>query len=251
MSSIILAENVLENATLTATSTASGYDKENLKDRRPWTKWKATSTVTQNIDVDIGSSTTIDTFGFSGHNFGDVRPSVAYFYWDGFAWVSMGGYSTPVTNNTYIVKFNSQTAVKFRVQFLAPTAAVEVGIIFIGAATTMPEPVSAPFSWKTESIVANGAINKSGELLGADVRHNPININPIWKNILKSFYDSDFKDLWDTYLKTLKPFFFAWDYDNYPDDILYLRMDPAGSFALPSTVAAYIDEINLTFNGVN
>ena len=52
-----------------ATSAATGFPKENIVDYNPDTYWKPTSTANQTINIDLGSTQTIDQFALFIHNY--------------------------------------------------------------------------------------------------------------------------------------------------------------------------------------
>lgn len=64
--------NLASGKTITATSSATGYPASNLSDPRlQATLWRSTSLLTQNIDVDLGSSQAYDVVGLLGTNLED------------------------------------------------------------------------------------------------------------------------------------------------------------------------------------
>ena len=66
--SLILYDNILGNTVLTASSTASEYDVDNLKDWKVYTQWKPNTTGSHTITVDCGSAKAANAMGIIGHN---------------------------------------------------------------------------------------------------------------------------------------------------------------------------------------
>ena len=178
---VIAWKNNLRNsgATITASSTASGYAASNVRDFRPFTLWKSNSTTSPSyVDVDLGASGSADADSIVvvNHNmvseggqlkvYADtVTPPVA---------VAQAAY-TPTSDACDLKTFTAPGAKRYwRVEFLKGSpfsVAPYAGVIMLGLKMTMPEYVAPdidPFLHEIE--VASAPSGESGHALGVALR---------------------------------------------------------------------------------
>lgn len=230
---ILLAENILENATLTATSTESGYDVDNLKDRRRYTFWKADTTGTFYITADCSSSQAADTLGITGHNFGSSSAQITLQVSDDNTnWTDVITFS-PSNDKSILKTFTQQTKRYWRLKIVSSISAAQLAVLFIGSKLQFPRYISGDFDPSPENPVATTARSKAGYLLGSIIRHTKITISVNFRNLTDTWIRNSFKSVWDTYLSQLKPFFWAWDIENFPDEIFYAAIPEGFALSIP------------------
>jgi hypothetical protein len=132
MSFRVLAENRLESGTVTVTSAAAGFGKERLYDRNRGDRWKATSTATQNIDLDGGIKVKASALGLINHNLagatvevyrGDSSPAATLIT----RFVVAG-----TSGDLYIAWAQFQHRY-WRTRILTPAVAPEIGELLLGS----------------------------------------------------------------------------------------------------------------------
>jgi len=277
MNPVILYNNILNNDTLTATSTASGYHVDNLVDMRSYTKWKATSNGTQNIDVHASGSTFLgyqtggtlrlisggklklqfpagvppNAIGIYNHNLYSVGATVKVYYsHDGSSYTLLYTF-VPASNNAQLKTFAGIAAAYWRVELSGMIAAPEIGILMLGIKLEFPWPPDSPVIPKREQLRLNAEYSDAGHLLGAVVAHFPIQIDHKWSRFARNWLDADFLPFWNNYGKQLCPFFYAWDLVNRPSDIYFVSVNPESIYQVPLTLLAYGDELQLSMRGVS
>lgn len=272
MNPIILFDNILTEGTLTATSTASGYDVDNIMDYRGYTKWKADDTADQYLTWAMGATAPIraqtgwyiklqnnallsqvtggvdraDTVGIFNHNLGTIGATVLVQYYSA-GWNTLATL-TPSDDDPILSSFASNISGDWRIKISGMDAAPEVGVIFLGVGLTIPDSPDAPVIPMREGIKAASEVSQSGNLLGTVVAYNPKSIEHRWTNapnITRTWFTTYWEPFWDNHAKLLYPFFYAWDLTNRPDDIFYGRMETNSEKAERLTLLTYSDELIL------
>lgn len=251
MNPVILYNNFLEDGTLTVTSTESGYDKDNLLDQRPYTLWRATSSATQNIDLELVSAKKPTAIGIVNHNLFSIGATVKVQAYVASAWEDVHTF-TP-TADTAILELFTPDAVntKWRINISGQSSEPIIGVIFLGTEITFPYPPETPYSPIQESIQIETEVSQKGHLLGNNIRYNPIQINASFKDLTRVWVNANFVPFWNNYGKLLKYFFYAWDLTNAASDIYYVRFSPEMVYQLPKTILLYDDQLNLNMIGVS
>jgi len=254
MNPVILFDNIMTEGAITATSTATDYDVDNLSDYRGYTKWKATGSGTQHItitDLLEGSSApvrsqtgwyiklqnnalleqvssgvdTADAIGILNHNLGTIGATIKVQYKLSGVWTTIATIN-PSDDEAILETFTSKSSADWRIELSSMTAAPEIGVIFLGVHLLFPWPPEAPVIPEEEGIKAFSEYSGAGHLLGTVLAYNPVTINPRWTNLTRTWYSTSFLPFWDNHGKLIFPFFYAWDLTNRPDDIFYVSIDP-------------------------
>jgi hypothetical protein len=174
---LILYQNKLESPGIAAiTSEASGYPKSNLYDGRPFTTWKPTTTATQNIDIDLGASATIEAFAVLQHTLGTNTATVT------ITSTTNADYTTGATTHktinfttdtNYWVRMDTTNFSRYcRIAITSQDAVVAIGEMFLGAVyqLRMPEIIgrSAAIWQDRPSFIPTGSSRCS---LGSSQKH--------------------------------------------------------------------------------
>lgn len=277
---VILYKNILIDATLSVTNTASGYSINNIVDYRSYTKWKSNTIADQTISAvleintipikqadDVGFIKTVagnrlstvsggglstfgaaDCIGIFNHNLSGTTITVRYL--QNSDYVNAITF-TPTSNNPILIPFERQESNRWQIFIDNLTSQAEIADIFLGEAIYFPFRPRAPYTPKNEGIEVNSEISDAGHLLGSVVAHHPVDINPVWEYMSRTWFAENLQPFWDDHAKLLKPFFFGWDLSNRPDDIFYCWVDPAMKFKEVLTTLNYTDEFNLMLKSVN
>ena len=136
----IVYTNHVDDATITASSSSTGFGTANLQDSRVSRVWRSTST-TVTIVFDFGSAVSFAGVGIAGHNF-TSGATVTLEWNDADSWGSPAGSQSLTVESTITETFSS---VSYRYARLSVTDAsnsdgyIEIGRVAIGAAMTDPE----------------------------------------------------------------------------------------------------------------
>ncbi len=134
-----------ELATATASSTAAGFDAQNVVALDRPTKWKANVTTASWVKLDLGSTKAVDTVCLANHN-GNLW-TTALLEWsnDGSTgWTTAATLSGLAANTDYFATFASQTKQFWRVSTASASSAMEIGCFYLGTLTTLTKNPSYP-----------------------------------------------------------------------------------------------------------
>jgi len=226
---IIAWDNLLmaSGVTLSVTTEALGFSKENLQDWRNYLAWKGTGTSEQTITLDAGSGDTIKAscLGLSGHDlFTQGVTNLALKYSDGFGWTDCFTPFTPASDKTLLKTFAEQEHRYFKLVIpTGYTAAPSIGVLFIGSYLQFPAwPAGKidPDHYKPETL---GSISRLGHYLGGV------------SNFAERKFALNFDDLagswvaanWDPFFEAhaLEPFLLAVEIEVHPEWTFYVFLD--------------------------
>jgi hypothetical protein len=233
---ILLAHSILDDGTVTASTTASGHHAENMKDRMLFTKWRSDGSATQVIDIDMGAGNTAacTALAMSGHNFRSqtVGGMTVYQSADGSSYTAVGAISpawlTAATNDrtfmfhwgtaggsggsAYTVSANRY----WRVTMNGCDAAIEIGALALGVAVEFPEYMALGYDPLSLSLKSKQARSRDGSFLGSVVEHVSQRIELKFSDnglVSTSFFGATGDGSWDQFLRTVwshgKPFWFS------------------------------------------
>lgn len=225
MTAYIGYKNLFESAaSVSVTSQATGFEKENAYDWLTFDWWKAAAAGTVYITLDMGSAVSADYWALASHdlpsNSGTIKPQYSS---DNFA-ADINDFDivqTPSDESPIFRKVTSRSARYWRFEISSTGAASAIGQLCIGEVLTLPYGMPKGFTPPTfnrdnkilNSVSAGGAfLGRSIERLGNEVLISQRNVSPAW---MRSNYLA-LADHFET-----KPFFFSWDYENYPGEAAF------------------------------
>lgn len=252
MNPIILYKNIL-NSTIppTATDTADGYDILNVADNRAYTFWMAASAGTKYITIDCSDQSGADCLGIAGHNLYTAQATVSVeSSANAVDWTERLAGFIPVSNMAFLKVFDFSSARYWRLKIITETIAPTIAVCELGPRLEMPCPPETPYIPYKEMIEADTAKSKIGHLLGAVIRHKPIEILASFTVLNRNWVFGDFKAFWDSHGSNLLPFFYAWDLTAYPEHVYYVALKENYAYQTPLSVGAFVDKIDIEMEGV-
>jgi hypothetical protein len=254
MNPIILYDNRFNDGIPAATDTAAGFDVLNIRDLRPFTLWQAASPGTKYITVDCGSAKSADCLALIRHNLYSSSASVSVESSTTGAWageqVERLAPFTPSSDKALLKTFPTATARYWRLKIVTAAIAPNIGVAMLGAKLLFPYPPDTPYIPYKEGIEAETSRGKTGDPLGVVVRFKPVEVNARFSVLSRTWALSTYKAFWDTHASDLKPFFYVWDIDLYPDLVLYLAVKRDAAYQTPVSVLEYVDYIELDMEGI-
>lgn len=228
-------DNRLADATPVASSTGSGA-AINLTDFRPYTFWKPAA-LPATVTVDCGSAKLADKLCFFNHNLFsngctvEVRGST-----DNFAAsdVLLHTY-TPVADKAFVRDFVSSSYRYWRLRITGTTVPT-LTIAAIGVGLEFPTGLPFGFSPVDRKVFGQTNISEQGWPLGKAVIFEQWMQSLSFSYISSAWVRSTFLPAWKTHLRG-KPFLFAWDLTNYPDDV-YL-VEAGEMIKIPQNLPTY------------
>lgn len=213
MNHLIAYQNLLDGATITVSSEATGFEGVNATTWTTYDYWKPAATGTSYITVDFGVVKKVDYFGVFAHDLADTGSTIRLEYSaDGVSWTATTTYaSTP----SIIFKTFTQLEVRYyRVALACPTAVASVAVISFGV--VMDIPLGVPESMVTPDRAFGNEymsnIGDNGRLLGNTLLRNAASIT-----IEALLQDPDWiEDYWIPFIAhaETKAFFYVWDDTN-------------------------------------
>lgn len=244
MTAYIGYTNLVKSGTVTVTSEATGYEKENAQSWKTSTWWKAGAAGTVYFYVDMGAAVDVDCWGFAGSNLSVNSGTILPEYSATGAWageeLSLDSLYTPSSDITVFKKVTSRNARYFRFEISSTGSASYFANFFLGEVLALerglPEGFS-PANFNRDRDIFNN-MSHGGAYLGRVLRHNGSKITIQQQKITRTWIDANFDDLADHV--ELYPFYFLWDEESYPSEAAYC-------IANKITYPRYSDTLNLDF----
>jgi len=246
---IILADNILDGATLTPSSTAPGSDIKNVIDWRQYTFWLANRPGNATITIDALTPKTADTIGIDSHNLSGQRISIEGSH-DAMVWdtvlastainpkyaaivkmpanhklttpmygselisslnLSMEGIrQDPLT--TCVIMFTARQYRYWRISLICPDITPRLGIVCLGRRLEFPKTPLYGFSPQDRAVAAESNRSDEGFLLGNVIKYYPFSVGANFSYLEAAFIWDEFMPFYEGHARALKPFFWVFDY---------------------------------------
>lgn len=226
MSSRIAYNNILESGTVTVTSEATGYPKENAFDWLPFDYWKANAAGTVYLTVDMGANTVVDYWALAFHDLhdhsGTIKPQYSS---DNFSADinDLDTVQTPSNGNVIFRPVTQRNVRYYRFEISSTSVASYIGALALGQALTLPGHVPLPFTppaLERKNKILNN-FDDLGNFMGSSKVTNGFAFTLEQKIITAAWIDSNWDALADHI--EVKPFFYLWDYENRPTEAAFCR----------------------------
>lgn len=226
MTSYIGHSNLLETGTVSVTSAATGYAKENAYDWLPYDYWKAAASGTVYLTVDMGSATAANCWGLAFHDLhdhsGTIKPQYST---DNVTWNDFDTVQTPSSGLCIFRIVTARNVRYYRFQIASTSVASVIGALFIGQALALPNEVPIPFVSPVlgrDNKIMNST-SEGGSFLGRSRIKNGVEFAIEQRAVTTAWMDSNWDDLADHL--DIKPIFFTWDHDNRPTECVFAWAD--------------------------
>lgn len=250
MSGVIGYDNLLgaTGGTVTASTEATGFEKENAYDWRVFDWWKPTATGDSWVQVTFGANQSVDYFAVAAHDLTTQGSTIKLQYStnSGSTWndatTATGGTSDRVIFDT----FTSISADYWRILVNNPVTIASIGVVAFGARVDltrgfpigfMPPALARVNEYQT-SMSDNGQfIGRSGARKTYKGSFSLDTLTPSWV-----------RTYWEPFVDhaELKPFFLSWNEDDYPEDAMLCWMKD--SYTSPSYDSTQTMSVKLDFN---
>lgn len=138
----------------------------------------------------------------------------------------------------------------WRVYMVGCTSAPQLAVAMIGDMLRFPYPVAAPHIPYKEKIETDSKRSKTGHILGSIVRFKSRTIQAKFTNLPRAFVFDSYQPFWDDHASDLKPFFFGWDMDAFPEHVMFAKVPDNADYSTPLSVHPLVDELTLEMEGV-
>lgn len=234
---------------LTASSTASGTDVDNLLNRLEINKWQATTNAAQTITFDAGAGNTItaDYLAISGHNLYSTGAALALEYSNDNFSADVNDAFTPYvpTSDREIVKEFSSVAERYwRISLGAiGSGAVEMALAYWGELTELDYCSTGfgPNDFEDNAIVN---LSEAGYVTGVHNRYKERSFTLNFGDQNAAFYAK--VKAWSEAIGK-ENFFMAWESLQHADDVYLVRSD--GKFKAPLVKQGLYRDISINILG--
>lgn len=224
---VILYNSLIPSATtITVTSEAAGFAKENAYDWLTFDYWKPSAAGTVYYTMDFGAAVAVDGWGVAAHDLGVNGASIQLQYSATGAWageeVNFGSAISPAASEPRLQTGTSQSKRYWRFKIVSAAAASKIGVLMLGARLTMNAPLESGFKPDALAQRYEPTINQSDEatILGASRRRKLVE-NSLTFDLLEPSW---VRTNWDPFIRHVelgKGFMIQPQPDNYPDEVTY------------------------------
>ncbi|XAI95666.1 hypothetical protein [Microcystis phage Mae-JY22] len=235
----LLYDNRFADGVITSPGTATGnYAPENVRDWRGYTWWKGNAAGSW-VQVDCGVAKAADYLAVYGHDIFSRSGLVHAMGADDAAFtvnvtIPVNSYS-PASDAPFVRQFSSVARRHWRFYVQGASQAPAVAVVAIGAALTMPRPLSRGFDPLGRTV--QGVVNRSekGHPLGRAVEFEEWTAQLDFSLLSPTWIRNTWLPAWRTHLRG-RPFLFAWDPGDHADEV---RLVTAGDSFRSATSGAY------------
>lgn len=130
----------------------------------------------------------------------------------------------PTDDSPILIPFDTTEIEDAEVRF-GTGADVVVGVVYLGEAIVMDRPLRGSMQpvWLSRRTGVQTQISEGGEVLGSIFVRRGASVSPSWSNLSKNFYNDELKNL--ALDLPLNPFFFGWQPNEHPDEVVYGTLD--------------------------
>jgi hypothetical protein len=227
MTNAVLAiNNLYETASvITASSEATGFDKENAFDGLLYDYWQPNAGTSHTLDIDMGSAVSVDLFGFYSSDFYTLTGAACKLYYsdDDAIWtLATGGTITPTTASPKLKLSTSASHRYWRLQFdTTGSEQPKIQHAYIGAQTEMQRGLGTgfePMALASENVPINSE-STNGMYLGRSTKKKPVRATLTFRNTTAAWMRSN----WPTILAALesRSFMILPSPDSYTDEAAF------------------------------
>jgi len=229
---IIAWKNLLSeepDLSVTHSTDEQGHPFANLKDWRDYTLWRSSETGDLYVKIDAtevaGGKVTVDTLAFAGHDMKSAGVAGMTLAWsdDDLDYTAFIGPLTPSRDGVLLRRAAAQTRAYFKLTIPAGYSyAPSIGVLFMGESMVMPTCPDPGFTPDTLVAEASAEYSREGRLLGVSERWKRREVKAGFSRLPPSFVSTTFIPFWKQHGN--KPFFFAWDPDDRPEEAALVRL---------------------------
>lgn len=226
---IIMYNSIIGDATISVTSEATGYEKENAYDDLTFDYWKPSAAGTVYYTMDFGSAVTVDAWGVFAHDLGDNSASIQLQYsTDNFA-ADVNDFAaaiSPSGSEPRLQTGTSQSKRYWRYKIISAAAASKIGGLMLGQHLEISDNSALHPSNDADHLAqvyeSNLNISEAGTILGADTKARLVEGRMFFELLTRAWVRTN----WDPFKSHVEQgggFLYQPDPDNYPAEVTYAK----------------------------
>lgn len=245
---VVGLDNLFTKGTLTASSEATDFQKENATDTLSYTFWRPTS-LPATLEVTASGAQYIDYWGIAAHSLGSNGCTFNIEYYNGTAWVAISSAISPVTDKVIFTAFTKIYTNRVRINITSGSSIPSIGVLHCGKAFVFQRSVfigHAPVALNPVQEYAQN-ISEYEFDLGRSYARKGAATNLTVNNLTPDWVRSDLYPLCEQMIT--KPFFFCWRPDQFTGDSGYCWLN--GNYpALTNTGPKDLMSAEFTFSAM-
>ena len=218
----ILWQNLLLGGTVTASTEAAGYSKENLRNWRIEYRWMGLDAEEQWVQLDAGAGAefTVDSLAIAGHDlFAQGAEDVVFQHSaNGSDWTNCHDPITPESDRPLAIFLAPPVTDRF-FRLLIPAgydAPPSLGLLFIGVAMEFPTWFSSPFKPKSRIRKTDSNVSREGLPLGGQVKWRQRRVRCSLHSLTIAWLEANWEPF---FIEHDDCFFMVWDRENHPTEV--------------------------------
>jgi len=247
-------KNLFTNAgaTVTASTEATGFAKENAYDWFGFDWWKPTATGDSWLRASFGSTQVANYMAVWGHDLADHAASVKpqYSTNGGSTWQDAESAVSPSDNDTLLISWADITAADWRILVNCATTIPVIGGVQIGEVLEFPKSMEVGFS--PPSLVPNIMMKTARSENGAFIGGSQLSQGVIGSFKLSTLDPAWVRSEWIPFInhfQSPKPFVLAWDVNTHSDEVVLGWAKDGAKAKSPSYSSTLYMNISLEFEG--
>ncbi len=256
MNPIILYDNrFLDVPSILATDTDLNgeYNVLNIRDTRPYLSHKFSGPGTKYYTVNCGSAKESDCLGIFTHNLGSAGAQVSVeSSTDNFGSVTTQRLAPVSPSNDFALlrPFTLASAPDWRIKVVTAAMAAQNSVMMLGKRLTIPGNPVGPFTPYVESITANSPMTELGSQIEATTKFSTVSITAKFQFLDRAWIENTFLPFWNNYMKKEKYFFFAWNLEDFPQHVFFVKRASGYQFQMPLSKGYRVKEFTISMEGI-
>lgn len=269
---IILFDNRFKDGPITATDTAPGYDPANLADERPYLLWMGNGSGTKELVVDCGIEKPANCLGLVRHNLATIGASIAVETSpDNSIWTRRMNSVSPKSDCAQLFTFTEAQDRYWKLVLENCVEAPYLGHAALGQRLQFPYPPDSPHTpYRQKTVARTSFTDDLANPIEAIISHKRLEIEARFSNIGRDFVfgaagsgwgeflyggaawgsGPTYQDFIEKHASDLHWFFWAWDLDNFPRHVFFVKLPDEADYGTPLSMLQYVDEIALKMEGI-
>jgi hypothetical protein len=238
----------------TDTDTIGEFDVRHIRDLRPYTFHKFSGPGTKYYTVNSGVAGEADCLAVYTHNLGSASAQVSVESSNDNFGVNVTQRLAPFVPSTDLAvlkPFTLANEASWRVKIVSAALAAQNAVVLVGKKLTFPGIPMGPFAPYRESVMADAPQAELGSQLESNVKFHPIKIDAKFQYLDRSWLENTFLPFWDTHMKKEKWFFFAWNLDDFPRHVFFVKRAKNYDLQMPLSKGYKIREFTISLEGIS
>lgn len=228
-SPIILWDNLFTQGTLVASTEDTSGEKENAVDGNTYDYWTPTE-LPATLEVELSSSASPTYMAIAAHTLGSNGCGFLVQYWAGSTWERAGGQFDPEDDSTIIVSFDEHTSNRWRIRIVNQGTVPSIGVISLGNPTRFDSGILPSYTplYMAEEIELLKSQTLNGQFITNRVNKRGSRSSFALNILERDFVEGDDFQAFRRHYNDGKPFFFASNPVELPEDVAYCWRQDGG-----------------------